>query len=367
MKYPSSSQFTAAYFITPHGFGHAARAAAVMIEMLKLNPDAYFHIYTHVPEWFFAESGLHRYGYHPLQTDIGLAQLDAMHEDLEETLRRLGQFLPFPDELLAGLAREVNAFGCQIVLCDIAPLGIAVAERAGVPSALLENFTWDWIYRNYLAEQPAFGEYITQLRAMFSRATYHIQTSPACVPDPSALQVNPASRPLVTGRQAARKALRLPASMPAVLVTMGGMGSSALDLARMKSFRDAVFIIPGGSSQAHWEGNLLLLPHHHGIYHPDLVNACDCVIGKLGYSTFAECHTSGTAYGFIPRESFAESRPLADFALKFMNARSISEQEYLSGAWLETIPGLLAQPKNPSTEENGAAQAARFLLSVLKT
>jgi hypothetical protein len=31
--------------------------------------------------------------------------------------------------------------------------------------------------------------------------------------------------------------------------------------------------------------NLVLLPHHSGFYHPDLVNASDAVIGKVGYST----------------------------------------------------------------------------------
>ena len=35
------------------------------------------------------------------------------------------------------------------------------------------------------------------------------------------------------------------------------------------------------------EKNLILLPHHSVFFHPDLVNASDAVVGKLGYSTLA--------------------------------------------------------------------------------
>jgi len=45
-----------AYFVTPHGFGHAARAAAVMVALQEIDPTIQFDIFTQVPRWFFQDS-----------------------------------------------------------------------------------------------------------------------------------------------------------------------------------------------------------------------------------------------------------------------------------------------------------------------
>ena len=42
-----------AYFISPHGFGHAARAAAVMQAISDTDAAVGFEIFTTVPSWFF--------------------------------------------------------------------------------------------------------------------------------------------------------------------------------------------------------------------------------------------------------------------------------------------------------------------------
>ena len=51
----------------------------------------------------------------------------------------LAELLPYSEELLNDLARQCA--GCRFILADIAPLGIAVAQRTGIPSVLVENFT----------------------------------------------------------------------------------------------------------------------------------------------------------------------------------------------------------------------------------
>ena len=63
-----------AYFISPHGYGHAARAAGVMEAVHELNPSIRFEIFTKVPSWFFDDSSSGNFGYHSLLTDIGLVQ-----------------------------------------------------------------------------------------------------------------------------------------------------------------------------------------------------------------------------------------------------------------------------------------------------
>ena len=41
-----------AWFVSPHGFAHAARASAVITAMLARRPGLRFDLYTSLPSWF---------------------------------------------------------------------------------------------------------------------------------------------------------------------------------------------------------------------------------------------------------------------------------------------------------------------------
>ena len=133
-----------AYFITPHGYGHAARASAVMAAIQQSDSAIRFEIFTQVPRWFFQDSLSGPFGYHPILTDIGLVQKTSLAEDMPETVKRLDAFLPFDAGSIQDLAKQINQLECQLVLCDIAPMGIAVAGEVSIPSVLIENFTWEY-------------------------------------------------------------------------------------------------------------------------------------------------------------------------------------------------------------------------------
>ena len=159
-----------AYFITPHGFGHASRAAAVMAATSNLITGIRFELFTTCPQWIFEESLETQFGYHPVPTDIGLVQTSPLSEDLPATCRQLNRMLPFDKSVVKGLASEILKLNCRLVICDIAPLGITVARAAGVPSVLVENFTWDWIYSGYLEAEPGLKPHIDYLAEIFRQA-----------------------------------------------------------------------------------------------------------------------------------------------------------------------------------------------------
>ena len=77
-----------AYFITPHGFGHAARASAVMEAVNKIDPSVSFDIFTTVPRWFFENSLSGRFTYNEFTTDVGLIQKTPFLHDLEQTIEK---------------------------------------------------------------------------------------------------------------------------------------------------------------------------------------------------------------------------------------------------------------------------------------
>jgi hypothetical protein len=352
-----------AYFISPHGFGHATRSAAVMGAVQSLSPAAHFDIFTQAPEWLFQVSMSGSFTYHPLMSDIGLVQNSPLQEDLPATLQRLEAFLPFDEGLVKNLAEQVQELGCQMVVCDIAPLGMAVATQAGLRSVLIENFTWDWIYAGYLESEPGFAKPITYLQEVFQSASYHIQTEPVCHPVACDLVTYPVSRAPHTSPRQTRQRLGIPEGGKMVLVTMGGIESSLAFADHPSTMEDLFFVVPGGSRQE-TDHHRILLPHHSDFYHPDLVQASDSIVGKAGYSTAAEAYLSGVPYIYTARAHFRETASIASFIEKELGGFEIQEEAFLNGEWIPGLIEILKRPRHKEERANGAGQVAQFILSL---
>ncbi len=350
-----------AFFISPHGFGHAARASAVMSALLAINHSIHFDIFTAVPRWFFADSLRGNFTYHSTLTDIGLVQKTALAEDIPQTIRRLAKFLPFSPSRVAGPAEQVKRLGCRFAVCDIAPLGIAVARAARIPSVLVENFTWDWIYRPYARQAAELRPFRSLLRSVFESADAHIQTEPVCAPGSVDLVTPPVSRRPRTSRQTTRRQLGIPEDASAVLITMGGIPERHAFLEQLLAHSPIFFVVPGGARGEKKRKNVILLPHRSNYYHPDLVNASDVVVGKSGYSTVAEVFHAGVPFGYVSRPRFPESAVMARFVQAHMHGLEISGARFETGDWLNDLPALLAFARHAPKRTNGADQIAQFV------
>jgi hypothetical protein len=358
---------TLAVFVTPHGFGHAARAAAVCEALSRRRGESWrFELYTTVPEWFFEASLERTVTYNRVRTDIGLVQQSSLHEDPDATAAALSELIPFPDLLVDRLACSVTAAGCDAVLCDVAPLGIAVAARAGGPSVLVENFTWDWIYAAYTSSCPALERHAEYLAGWFEASSVRVQTEPVCGPRRGeAITVAPISRSPRSTPEATRARLGVPVDEPMVLVSMGGIPWSFGELPEAGGDGPWI-VVPGGAEQPVRNGRALLLPHRAPVYHPDLMHASDGVIAKLGYSTVAEAFAAGVPLAYIPRELFPESAPMAAWVATHMPALELEASAFGNGEWSGCLGRLLKLPRRqPDDGERGADQAAAIISQVV--
>ncbi len=370
-----------AYFISSHGFGHAARSAAVIAALGRWLPGSRFTLFTTVPAWFFEDS-LQSTGLvvelRPA-SDLGLVQTDALTEDLEATLAALRERIPFRDAEVDALAREVDDLGADLVICDIAPLGLAVARRCGVPSLLIENFTWDWIYRGYVAECPGLGPIAGYLEEVFAGADHHVQAEPFCVPSPGARRVGPVSRAPRSRRADVRRRLGVPEDAPLAMITMGGIEWSYDALvSELRDDGDLWLVIPG-SRRRESRGRLVRLPHRSEFFHPDLIHAADVVVGKLGYSTLAEVYRAGVPLGYLPRPRFPESEKLEAWVKEHLTCRRIEPAELQrplggieggepqSSRWLEKVRELLRKPWSVPERADGAEDVAGFAAEIVRS
>jgi len=354
-----------AYFISPHGFGHAARAAAVMEFLSEIDTGIQFEIFTTVPAWFFQDSVSAPYAYHHLVTDIGLVQKNAFQADLEDTLCALNDFFPPAPSLIAKIAETVKALNCVLIICEIAPMGILVAKEAGLPSILVENFTWDWIYQQYTVSNSRINRHIDYLQPIFNAVDYHIQTEPVCNRNSADLITAPVSRKLRTTGGEIRERLGLPEDDKMVLITTGGIPQSYGFLEKLNKLRNITFVMPGAGPEIKIIDNSIILPRRSDFYHPDLINAAHAVIGKVGYSTLAEIYHGGVPFGYVVRSNFRESESMVQFIQRQMPGIAVSESEFFNGNWIAKLPDLLDLAPVKRNITNGADQIGRFIEDIL--
>ena len=346
--------------VSGHGYGHAARASAVIAALARTGPLTCTLLSDVDPRFFAASLPGIELVQHRVRTDIGLIQRSSLHADLAATVRALADFYPLAEGRVVQAATLLA--GSELVLCDIAPLGILAARRLGIPALLVENFTWDWIYRGYLERAPEVAGCIDYLAAVFALADYRLQARPVCCPVPGGIRIPVIARQVRTDPVVVREKLGLGAGRKLVLVSMGGIGGDRYQTRPLAQRSDCLFVL-AGQGGGRMADNIIGLDNHCSWYHPDLVAAADAIIGKVGYSTLAEARIGKTPFGYIARADFPESRVLADYLEEHGLGLAIDEDTFTSGDWLDRLDPLFGLQVTPG-DENGAEVAAGIIREI---
>ena len=283
-------------------------------------------------------------------------------------MEALDAFLPFDEARVDALAARVRAAGARAVLCDISPLGVAVAERAGVPSMLLENFTWPWLYEPFEERAPGLAVHARTLGRRLERATVHLQTEPLCARDPSADGVvGPVARRPKRSRAEVRAELGLPDDVPVVVLTMGGVAQALPFLDRLRTLPDIRFLVTG-VDRTRREGNLHLFDNGTRIHLPDFLRAADAVVAKLGYSTVAEVWNEGLPMAFVTRADFRETEPMRRWVEAHLDGFEIPGEGFAEGGWIGRLPELVAmgRAERPAGADAAVERPARTVARRLR-
>ncbi len=352
-------------FVSPHGFGHAARVSAVLERLVELRPEVRITVVTTVPEWFFRDSlPGHRFEYRRLQVDVGLVQHDSLTGDLGATLRALDGIVP-PSRELLGEAKEIlREARADVVLADIAPLGIEAGHAVGIPTVLVENFTWDWIYTPFVPAHAEFRELVRTLATTYAAADIHVQTPPVCRSRSHAIRVAPIARECRAAPRETRERLGVATDVPLALVSMGGI-EWRFDIARVLAAEPSHFVLIGRTGEAELPANVTVLSQRSEYHHPDLVAAADVVVGKLGYSTVAETLASACPFAYVERHGFAEYEVLSRYVEARVPTRRLTEKVFRHGHFGDVVGELMRLPRAAPVAAAGGRQVAEILAGVL--
>ena len=366
MQRRKNEPISVACFITPHGFGHTTRACAVMAAMHQREPRCHFHIFSDVPEDMLRESLGPIFTFHRLRTDVGLVQKTLLCEDVDASVAALDAFYPPSVVMVEDLADQLARLHCRLVLCDIAPLGIRAADVAGIPSVLVENFTWDWIYEGYAEHAPGIAAHAPYLKDLFSQASLHLRTEPLCNLRDGDAALAPISRVPRQTSEAVRASLGISADARMILFNLGRDAAQAALDNWPEGCDDVRLVVPVSDPTLALGDRVVCVAAQGGPYHPDLVQACDGVVGKLGYSTVAEVYHAGVPMAYMTRSTFRESDVLEAFVQKHIPNVWLGVDAFAGAAWRTALPALLNQARVSRQTENGASEAADLILERLR-
>ena len=351
-------------FITSHGFGHGTRTCAVLNEIAK-SISCKFDIFSTLPNWFFIhnlpELDLEL---HNIQTDVGLEQKSPFIHDLDETLKQLEKFTQFNNRDFLECLKIVRNKDFDLLISDISPVGLEIGKQMGIPSTLIENFTWNWIYQEYCNSHLGFNRINEILEKSYSYADLHIQASPFCQKTQKAKETPPISRSIRKPHSEIKQLLGISKNYKVILLTTGGITKELNLIESLKEENDLIFITTTATRSITTSQNIISIPLKSDIHYPDLVNASNLVVGKVGYGTLAECWSTDTPLLGCYRNDFRESNTLVDFASKNLSHANISVEDFERMNWIPEAREIMIEnttSKSPP-DTTGASIAAQEII-----
>jgi UDP:flavonoid glycosyltransferase YjiC (YdhE family) len=354
--------------VSGHGFGHAVRSAEVARTLLERGVRV--KIRTEAPAWLFpAQAEWLPSPRWPL--DVGVAQHDGLELDIDETRRKWQSFAGDFDARAAAEARLLLDHGVDVVLGDIPPLAFAAASQAGIPSAALGNFGWDWIY----AAWPDFESIVDKIQAGYRQADLlfrlplHSTESDAFPAFDMVEDVPFIARHAARPRREVRAEIGLPDEARVVLLSFGGFNASGLDVRALGEWTDYVFILtpPLSTTAGELPPNAIRLAKSPGDY-VSLLSACDAVITKPGYGIVADCLANHVAMVFTDRGPFREYDVLAQALPSLGRARHAPREDVLAGRVGPHLDALFESPARWTDQRtDGASIVAQRVLHVACT
>ena len=367
MSFPSI-----AFYISGHGFGHASRQVEIINALAARRPGTRIFLRTSAAEWLLRRTIHPPFDLDPRPVDTGVVQIDSLALDESASLERARIFYRDFADRADEEATLLRARQVRLVVADAAPLGCEAAARAGIPSIVIANFTWDWIYSDYAGFRAA-PEIIATIQEAYRKAesAWRLPMHGGFETFKTVIDV-----PLVARRSDAkacrneiRARLGAPLDRPMALVSFGGYGAAGPRLARPDCLDHWAVLTTG--SRDFWPDGVHVLEdadvYRRGLRYCDVVAASDAVVTKPGYGIISECIANGAPILYTSRGHFVEYNVLVREMPRYLRCRFIDNDTLIAGRWLEHLKALHVAPPPPEQSATDGADVVAGMLERLLT
>ncbi|KAA3477833.1 L-arabinokinase-like [Gossypium australe] len=350
-----------AYYVTGHGFGHATRVVEVVRNLIAAGHDV--HVVTGAPDFVYtSEIQSPRLFLRKLVLDCGAVQADALTVDRLASLQKYSETAVRPrDSILATEVEWLHSIKADLVVSDVVPVACRAAAEAGIRSVCVTNFSWDFIYAEYvMAAGYHHRSIVWQIAEDYSHCEFLIRLPGYC-PMPAfrdVIDVPLVVRRLHKSRKEVRKELRIGEDVKLVILNFGGQ-PAGWKLKEDYLPSGWLCLVCGASDTQELPPNFLKLPKD--AYTPDLIAASDCMLGKIGYGTVSEALAYKLPFVFVRRDYFNEEPFLRNMLEFYQSGVEMIRRDLLTGHWKPYLERAISLKPCYEGGINGGEVAAHIL------
>jgi hypothetical protein len=311
MKSPSSI----AYYITAHGYGHGVRSCDIISALRRTAPDVCIQVVSDLPVDFLrSRLDLPLESYRAGSFDIGMVQLDSIRVDVEQTLHRVTAVLDHREERIASEREFLRNHKVGLVVCDIPAIPLEAARAEGLPAVAVGNFTWNWIYEEFIDRDARWRRAVETFREGYAAADLLLRLPFSEAMDAFSRQehIPLVASPGRSRRDELARMYGIDTQKIWVLLSFTTLEWDAPVIAELERYPDHVFltVLPLG-----WPGRNFVGIDRHRFSFSDVIASADMVVSKPGYGILSECAVNHKTLIYAERTEFREY-PVLEAALK---------------------------------------------------
>ncbi len=318
-----------AYYISSHGFGHAARTGPVLLQ-LHQNYDLF--IKTEIPADYFQLLEVD-HSYIRYSGDTGCVQKNFIDIDRAETLKRFQIQAADREHRLKEETAWLEKNAIDLVISDVPCAPLAAARQAGCPALLLANFTWHDIYSGFpeIESQPEILEILAEEYASAS-----LQILPQAHLPNTLIEHQEEVGWISLKGQNIRGTLETPfqsdwSSKKVVFIYFGVFDSTQVDWKALGDLEEYLFLTRDPVPSDILPPNVKVVDER--FLFPDLIASADLVMTKAGYSTFATALTHGKPILSCSRRDFREFEAMRAYLEDYRVGHIIPTDMFFAGDW----------------------------------
>ncbi|KAG6591644.1 L-arabinokinase, partial [Cucurbita argyrosperma subsp. sororia] len=357
----SGNRLVFAYYITGHGFGHATRVIEVVRHLILAGHEV--HVVSAAPEFVFTSAiQSPRLFIRKVLLDCGAVQADALTVDRLASLKKYHETAVVPRfTILETEVKWLKSIKADLVVSDVVPVACRAAADAGIRSVCVTNFSWDFIYAEYVMDAGHHHRSIVwQIAADYSNCEFLIRLPGYC-PMPAfrdVVDVPLVVRRLHKTRQEARNELGIGDDVKLLILNFGGQ-PAGWKLKEEYLPPGWLCLVCGASDTEEVPPNFIKLAKD--AYTPDMIAASDCMLGKIGYGTVSEALAFKVPFVFVRRDYFNEEPFLRSMLEYYQGGVEMIRRDLLTGQWKPYLERAISLKPCYEGGVNGGEVAAHIL------
>lgn len=346
--------------ISGHGLGHAAQMAAVLPSLAAALPGLRLTLRSSASETALRDMIPLPFTLLPLEGDVGMIMHGPTRVDAEASLAAYAALHQDWEAAISAEAERLRALAPDLLLADVSYLGLAGAQRLGLPNLALCSLNWADILEAYCGSLPGAPAILAQIRAAYAGADAFLRLEPAMpmATLPNTRSVPPVARLGRDRRSDLEAAGLIEPGEILILVSFGGipMGRDMAVLPVRPGWRWLL----GGALPPGLEPRPDILPYplptppgSEPLRFIDLIRSSAALVTKTGYGSFVEATHNGCRLLYQPRPDWPESPWLEPWPHAQGTALAIPEAALMGGEIVAYLDRLLAEPAPKVKEAEG--------------